>query len=208
MRREFIQNLPLLYPQCLQMLPPHGFNIFPYASPIRPPRQRPISITGREHQALESQRRHYEGTTGDSGDWGKFLGTMALLGLAAIGIYGLTKAIERSERSVKVECSNCRRVFPMALPSEPVTIVQVPCPYCDIDLVVNLGPSVASIENSQKPFAEWVGRCPSCGHEERIVFVSRPPNRGEQICVVCRQCQKPFLIGHQVYEMGIDDLEI
>ena len=175
---------------------------------INPPRQRPISVTGHEHQALENQRRQYEDVTGDRGDWGKFLGTMSLLGLAAIGIYGLAKAIERSEQSVKVECSLCHKIFPMALPTEPATIVQVPCPYCDIDLVVNLGSSVVSIENGHKPFAEWSGRCPSCDHEERIVFVSRPPYRGEQIRVVCHQCQQPFFIGPQLYELGIDGLEI
>jgi hypothetical protein len=175
---------------------------------INPPRQRPISVTGYEHQALDSQRRRYEDATGDRGDWGKFLGTMSLLGLAAIGIYGLAKAIERSERSVKIKCSNCHKVFPMALPSEPVTIVQVPCPYCDTDLVVNLGSSAISIENGRKPFAEWSGKCPSCGHEQRLVFISRPPYRGEQIQVVCDECQEPFVIGQPVYEMGMDDLEI
>ena len=165
-------------------------------------------MTGQEHQTLENHRRHYESVTGDRGDWGKFLGTMSLLGLAAIGIYGFAKAIERSERSVKVECPKCDKVFPMALPSEPVTIVEVPCPYCDTDLVVNLGSSSVSIENGHKAFAEWSGRCPSCGHEQRIVFISRPPFRGERIRIACDQCQKPFLIGQQVYEMGIDDLEI
>lgn len=158
-------------------------------------RQRPISVSGREHQALEKQRRQYEEVTGDKGDWGKFLGTMSLLGLAAIGVYGLAKAIERSERSVKVECSECQKVFPMALPSEPVTIVQVPCPYCDTDLVVNLGASASAIENGRRPFAEWAGRCPSCGHEQRVVFVNRPPYRGEQIRVDCDGCHQPFVIG-------------
>ena len=165
-------------------------------------------MTGQEHQALKNHRRYYEDVTGDRGDRGKFLGTMSLLALAAIGIYGLAKAIEQSERSVKVGCPKCQKVFPMALPTEPAAIVQVPCPYCNSDLVVNLGSSVVSIENGHKPFAEWSGRCPSCGHEERIVFVSRPPYRGEQIRVVCHQCQQPFLIGQQVYEMGIDNLSI
>jgi len=172
------------------------------------PRQRPISITGQEHQALENQRDRYERATGDRGDWGKFLGAISLLGLAALGIYGLAKATERSEHSVKVACPACGKLFPMALPSEPSIIVQVPCPYCDTDLVVNLGSNNVSIENGHKPFAEWSGRCPSCGYEERIIFVSRPPYRGERIQVACHQCQQPFVIGQQVYEMGMDDLEI
>ena len=172
------------------------------------PRQRPISVTGEEHRALENQRRHYEDATGNRGDWGNFLGAISLLGLAALGIYALARATERSERSVKVECPICKKVFPMALPGEPAAIVQVPCPYCDTDLVVNLGSSVTSIENGHQPFAEWSGRCPSCGHEERFVFVSRPPYRGEQIQVVCHECQQRFLIGRGVHEMGIDGLEI
>ena len=177
------------------------------SSEMNIPRQRPISVTGQEHQALDKQRRRYERATGDAGDWGKFLGVMSLLGLAAIGIYGLAKAVERSERSVKVECSTCHKVFPMALPSEPITVVEVPCPYCDTDLVVNLGSDV-SLENTNKPFADWSGKCPSCGHEERIVFVSRPPYRGERIRVTCHECGESFFIGQQVYDMGIDDLEI
>ena len=165
-------------------------------------------MTSQEHEALENQRRRYEAATGDRGDWGKFLGAMTLLGLAAVGIYGLAKATERSEQSVKVECPECHKVFPMALSSEPVIIARVPCPYCNTDLVVNLGSSVVSADNAHKPFAEWSGRCPSCDHEKRIIFVSRPPYRGEQIRVICHECQQPFLIGRQVYELGIDDLEL
>lgn len=175
---------------------------------MKRPRQRPISVTGQEHQALENRRRRYEDATGDRGDWGNFLGVMSLLGLAALGMYALAKATERSEQSVKVKCPACNKVFPMALSGEPVAIVQIPCPHCEAELVVNLGSSVVSVRNGHKPFAEWSGRCPSCGHEERIVFVSRPPYRGEQISVVCHQCRQPFAIGQQVYDMGIDDLEM
>lgn len=172
------------------------------------PRQKPISISTVERKQLNEQKRRYEESTGDTSDWGKFLGTISLLGLAALGIYGLAKAIERSHQSVKVRCPSCHRVFPLALSNEAISFAHVPCPYCHTDLVVNLGSSAVTIENGHKPFAEWSRRCPSCGHEERLVFVSRPPYRGEQIQVVCHECQESFLIGQPVYEMGIDDLEI
>ncbi len=175
---------------------------------IKSGRQKPISVTSQEHKTLEDQKRRYVDKTGDKGDWGKFLGTMSLLGLAALGIYGLAKATERSEQSVKVKCSECGRVFPMALADERVTIAQVPCPYCDTKLVVNLGSIAISTENARKPFADWSGRCPNCSEEERIVFIDRPPYRGEQVEVVCRQCGEPFVIRQPVYEIGIDDREL
>ncbi len=182
--------------------------LFEMSKEIKSRRQKPISVTSKEHKALWDQKRRYQDKTGDSGDWGKFLETISLLGLAALGIYGLAKATERTEKSAKVKCPNCNQIFPMALADEQATIVQVPCPWCDTNLVVNLGASSVYVGTSQTPFADWSGRCPACGEVERIVFVDRPPYRGEQVEVACRQCGNTFIIRQLVQETGINDREV
>lgn len=173
------------------------------------PRQRPISVTSQEHEALKSQKRLYEDATGDTGDWGKFLRTVTILGLTAIGVHRLTKAIERSKQSVNVKCPNCDGVFALALPGEQTRFVYVLCPLCDNDLVVDVGATTVSIQNGYKPFAEWPAECPHCGYDNRVIFVSRPPYRGEQMPVTCHECGKEFLVSsHQVHETGFHDLEL
>jgi predicted RNA-binding Zn-ribbon protein involved in translation (DUF1610 family) len=102
------------------------------------PRQRPIPITGKERAALEEQKRRYEQSTGDKGDWGKFLGTIALLGLAAAGIYALAKATSRTKQSVNVECSSCGNTFIMAVSEKADPAIYTTCPHCGEDLVVYL----------------------------------------------------------------------
>ncbi|MBM3176188.1 MAG: hypothetical protein FJZ93_10845 [Chloroflexi bacterium] len=105
------------------------------------PRQKPIPVTRQERASLEQHKQRYEGATGDTGDWGKFLGTIALLGLAAAGIYALVKATERSQQSVDVCCCRCSRNFVMAVPEGTGRAVYTSCPHCGIELVVDLGTS-------------------------------------------------------------------
>ena len=105
------------------------------------PRQRPIPVTRQERANLEQHKQRYEGATGDSGDWGRFLGTVALLGLAAAGIYGLVKATKRSRQSVDVSCDGCSRTFVMAVPEGTGRAVYTTCPHCGMELVVDLGKS-------------------------------------------------------------------
>jgi len=101
-------------------------------------RQRPIPVTGRERESLEEQKKRYEEQTGDTGDWGKFLGTITLLGLAAAGIYGLAKASTRSQQSVDVQCNQCGETFIMAVSDRSDRAVHTVCPYCGTELVVYL----------------------------------------------------------------------
>jgi DNA-directed RNA polymerase subunit RPC12/RpoP len=108
---------------------------------VAEPRQRPIPVTSKERAALEQQKRRYEQSTGDTGDWGNFLGTVALLGLAALGIYSLARATRRSEQSVDVQCAVCQQSFLMAVPDEVGQAVYIRCPHCNEELVVNLGTS-------------------------------------------------------------------
>ena len=101
-------------------------------------RQRPIPVTGRERELLEEQKKRYEESTGDTGDWGKFLGTITLLGLAAAGIYSLAKASTRSQQSVDVQCKQCGETFIMAISDRSDRAVHTVCPYCRTEVVVYL----------------------------------------------------------------------
>jgi len=101
-------------------------------------RQRPIPVTGQERTILAEQKKRYEQSTGDRGDWGKFLGTVTLLGLAAAGIYALASATTRSGQSVSVECAGCGESFLMAIPSGTDRAIYTICPHCDKELVVYL----------------------------------------------------------------------
>jgi len=102
-------------------------------------RQKPIPVTNQERALLEEQKLLYEKSTGDSGDWGKFLENIALLGLAALGIYAIAKATQRTQQSVDVNCAVCSKDFVMAVSTVSLKIVHTKCPYCQSELVVNLG---------------------------------------------------------------------
>jgi hypothetical protein len=103
------------------------------------PRQRPIPVTRGERDVLDTYKRKYQDRTGETPDWGKFLGTIVLLGLAAAGIYGLARATRRSTQSVDVQCCECQQRFLMAVPSGTDRAVQTMCPHCNTELVVDLG---------------------------------------------------------------------
>ena len=101
-------------------------------------RQRPIPVTSRERAVLDQRKKKYEKSTGLSGDWGKFLGEITLLGLAAAGIYMLVKGTKHSEQSVDVQCKACGETFVLALPAQVDRAVHVQCPDCQAELVVDL----------------------------------------------------------------------
>ena len=103
------------------------------------PRQRPIPVTSAERDKLAAAKSRYEQATGDDGDWGKFLGTISLLGLAAVGVYALGKAAARSVQSVDVKCHACRRSFLMAVPDGTPRAVLTRCTNCGREVVVDLG---------------------------------------------------------------------
>jgi DNA-directed RNA polymerase subunit RPC12/RpoP len=99
-------------------------------------RQRPIPVTDSERTKLEQYKRQYEEHSGEGGDWGAFLGTIALLGLAAAGVYALVQATRQTPQSANVICSECHQQFVIALPVNAQNVVAVRCPHCQRDLVV------------------------------------------------------------------------
>jgi len=103
-------------------------------------RQRPISISSRDRGVLDSHKKRYEESTGEATDWGTFLGTVALLGLAAAGVYHLVRANKRSPQTVDVECFECRSTFLMAVPTSTGRAIYTTCPQCNQEIVVDLGP--------------------------------------------------------------------
>ena len=104
--------------------------------PKQPPRQRPIPVTADERRRLDEAKSRYERTTGDEGDWGRFLSTVTLLGLAAAGVYSLAKALSKTEQSVTVCCPTCGKDFLMAFQIGADRAILTICPSCSADLVV------------------------------------------------------------------------
>ncbi|MFC1998838.1 hypothetical protein ACFLVR_04250 [Chloroflexota bacterium] len=102
------------------------------------PRQRPIPVTSEERRSLDKYKQQYEKETGNTGDWGDFLGAIALLGLAALGIYALSKVVVRSEDSVDVRCAECSQNFIMAVPKGIGPVVRTTCPNCKKELLVDM----------------------------------------------------------------------
>ncbi len=102
-------------------------------------RQKPISVTSRDRAFIDSHKKRYDESIGEETDWGTFLGTVALLGLAAAGVYNLVRANKRSPQTVDVECFECGSTFVMAVPTGTDRAVYTMCPECDAELVVDLG---------------------------------------------------------------------
>lgn len=99
------------------------------------PRQKSIGITPQEKADLEKAKKLYEAETGDNADWGKFLAITSALALGFLGIYKLAKS-NRSKPTV--ECPECGMKFVLAYPGDIPPIVQIQCPECSEELVIDL----------------------------------------------------------------------
>jgi hypothetical protein len=106
---------------------------------VAPSRQSPISISKRDREKLDEQKSRYEESIGQKTDWGNFLRTMALFGLAVAGTYLLAKATQRTPQTVDVMSSGCRYKFIMSVPEGCSRAIYTTCPSCGAELVVDLG---------------------------------------------------------------------
>jgi predicted Zn finger-like uncharacterized protein len=97
------------------------------------PRQKTIGITPKEKTKLDSAKKLYEKQTGEKTDWGNFLLTAAIAGLAVFGIYTLLQA---NKNDPSVECPHCGNKFAIAYSDDLPNIVNVKCPECSEELVV------------------------------------------------------------------------
>jgi len=105
---------------------------------MTPAKQRPISVSSHDRAVLDSQKQRFDRVTGQKSDWGSFLATITLLGLAAAGVYHLVRAANRTPQSLDVECDQCHGTFLMALPPGSDRAIYTTCPRCNTELVVYL----------------------------------------------------------------------
>ena len=101
-------------------------------------RQQPISVSSDDREILNQQKQRYDAETGEVTEWGSFLGSVALLGLAALGIYQLARAAQRTSHSSSVQCPGCYQSFMLAVPRNAPRVIFTRCPNCDAELVVDL----------------------------------------------------------------------
>lgn len=101
---------------------------------MKEPRQKSIGITPQEKADLEKAKKLYETETGDRVDWGKFLAISSALALGALGIYKLTKS---NRGNPAVDCPECGARFIIAYPGNMPSVVQVQCPECSEEVVVD-----------------------------------------------------------------------
>jgi hypothetical protein len=102
------------------------------------PRQQPVPLSAAARARLQQRKAEFDQKTGKESDWGEFLNAIALFGLAALGLYAISKATQRSPESVTVQCPTCQDSFVMAVPVNSPKAVQTVCPLCNSPLVVNL----------------------------------------------------------------------
>lgn len=98
------------------------------------PRQKSIGVTPREKARLDRDKQLYQQSTGDKADWGRFLGVVSALGLAALGIYKMTKS---SRKNPITKCAVCGQKFSIAYSDDLPPVVYVTCPNCEAELVVD-----------------------------------------------------------------------
>lgn len=102
------------------------------------PRQQPVPLSAAARARLQQRKAEFDKRAGKESDWGEFLNAIAVLGLAALGLYAISKATQRSPESVTVHCQTCQGDFVMAVPANSPQAVQTTCPLCNAPLVVNL----------------------------------------------------------------------
>jgi hypothetical protein len=153
------------------------------------PRQRHIPLNIDERLELDRRKRDYEDRTGDVGDWGRFLGTVSLAGLAALGVYAMAQAIRRAPSVWQVDCSSCGVGFPIQVPNPPPwRLAQVKCPKCGAELVIDFSDSASIVSNESQVGSDrgQVAFCHVCQQPVKASLSKLNPRGVEYLkCELC-----------------------
>ena len=158
------------------------------------PRQRNIPLNFNERQQLDQRKQDYENRTGDTGDWGKFLGIATLAGLAALGVYTLAQATKRAPTVWQVHCPHCPTVFPIQVPNPPPwRVTQVTCPNCRTELVIDFSLTASSLSNGQPdglPMVDttYTAYCHHCQQPLELVTSNSRVNPNGAEYITCPGC--------------------
>jgi len=98
------------------------------------PRQKSVAMTPKEKERLEREKQLYEEHAGRKVDWGEFLGVVAVIGLAALGI---RKMVQSSRRNPTTTCPVCNQQITIAYSDDLPEVFYVVCPKCKTELVVD-----------------------------------------------------------------------
>jgi len=153
------------------------------------PRQRHIPLKIDIRQELDRRKRDYEERTGDTGDWGKFLGIVSLAGLTALGIYDMAPAMKRAPNVWQVKCPRCGVIFPVQVPNPPPwRLTQVGCPKCDSELVIDFAKQASGISGGRESRLEGVytAYCHDCAQPIETPSSKVNPQEVEYLrCAIC-----------------------
>ena len=153
------------------------------------PRQRHIPLNIDDRRELDRRKKDYEDATGDSGDWGRFLRTVSLAGLASLGIYALSPLARIGPTAWRVDCPRCAVGFPVQVPNPPPgRLAQLRCPNCSGELVIDFAspqPATPDGEGS-RPDAASVTYCQYCEQPIETSFSQIGPRGIEYL--ECPRC--------------------
>ena len=121
------------------------------------PRQRHIPLNLEDRKELDQRKQDYEDATGDSGDWGKFLRTVSLAGLAALGVYSGAQVSRATSTVWQAGCPNCATRFPVRVANPPPwRLASSHCPNCNRELVMDFAEPGQAVGSSPENAAEGV----------------------------------------------------
>ena len=153
------------------------------------PRQRHIPLNIEERRELDRRKRDYEDSTGDCGDWGKFLSNVSLAGLAALEVYTMASVTKRAPTIWQVACSQCGVRFPIQVPNPvPRRLAQVRCLNCSRELVVDFAKPEPVVSDEHEADADntYTPYCHYCQLPIKTTFSKGNPQVVEYL--ECTRC--------------------
>ena len=94
-----------------------------------------IPVSKGEREVLDLAKNRYEQKHG-KGDWGHFLGGLAVGFLVGAGVVAVAKAIANREQAWIAECPYCHREMRVLVRGRPPSAEVLECPYCAGSFVV------------------------------------------------------------------------